>query len=238
MILKWFGTITVLVLMNLAVGARAQSLATAYRLSVKIHGGLGSCGNDELGSQELYVVVKRLDWELQDQIDDIELEAKQITGKIGWVFAERRMNDLQRQDVNSKSAPLSEAERQSLKRLRNITWSERTANEVREFNSLRFREPISAADSSVLTRMKELRTQRRRFLRQIQMRTSTKKPRSLRVYPDDELQVVLMEDDPFFDDTCFGSTVVLDRSVLAMRSVEIKKDDRILLTLSLTPLNR
>ncbi len=183
-------------------------------------------------------MVKRLDWELQDQIDDIELEAKQITGKIGWVFAERRMNDLQRQDVNSKSAPLSEAERQSLKRLRNITWSERTADEVREFNSLRFREPISAADSSVLARMKELRTQRRRFLRQIQMRTSTKKPGSLRVYPDDELQVVLMEDDPFFDDTCFGSTVVLDRSVLAMRSVEIKKDDRILLTLSLTPLNR
>ena len=64
MILKWVGTITVLVLMNLAVGARAQSVATAYRLSVKIHGGLGSCGNDELGSQELYVVVKRLDWEL------------------------------------------------------------------------------------------------------------------------------------------------------------------------------
>ena len=70
------------------------------------------------------------------------------------------------------------------------------------------------------------------------MRSSATKPGSLRVYPDDELQVVLMEDDPFFDDTCFGSTVVLDPSVLATQSVEIKKDDNILLTLNLTPLDR
>ena len=60
----------------------------------------------------------------------------------------------------------------------------------------------------------------------------------MRVYPDDELQVVLMEDDPFFDDTCFGSTVLLDQSSLATPSLEIKKDDNTLLTLNFRPLSR
>ena len=254
MIGKWFGTITVLLLMNLAVDARAQSAAQlaeqspsqssaesaakAYRLTVTIHGSFGLCGNDEFGSQELYVVVKRLDLELQDQIDDTEREAQQITGRMSWWHAEQRVDSLRKQDFNNKSDPLSEAELESLERLRSIRRSERTADEVQEFRLLQARAPISSADASVLARMKELKTQRRRLLRQIQMRSSANKPGSLRVYPEDELQVVLMEDDPFFDDTCFGSTVVLDQSVLAMRPLEVKKDDKILLTLNLTLLAR
>ena len=286
MVRKWFGTITVLLLIISAVDARAQSEeqssekspakpeaqssaqseaksaeqpsaqsaeqptaqsstqsaeqtpASAYRLTVTIHGAFGLCHNDEFGSEELYVVVKRLDLELQDQVDDIEREAQQITGRNSWRYAERRVDSLRKQDFISKSDPLSEVELESLARLRSIKPSERTDDEVREFRSLRAREPISAADASVLARMKELKTQRRRLLRQLQMRSSANRPGSLRVYPDDELQVVLMEDDPFFDDTCFGSTVVLDQSVLATPSVEIKKDDKILLTLNLTPLNR
>ena len=59
-ILRWSGTTIVLLLMSLAVDARAQSAAPAYRLTVKIHGAPSSC-RDELGSRELYVVVKRLD---------------------------------------------------------------------------------------------------------------------------------------------------------------------------------
>ena len=35
--------------------------ADAYRLTVTIHGAFGLCNNDEFGSEELYVVVKRLD---------------------------------------------------------------------------------------------------------------------------------------------------------------------------------
>ena len=70
------------------------------------------------------------------------------------------------------------------------------------------------------------------------MRTSEESPRSLRVYRDDELQVVLKEDDPFADDTCFGSTVVLDDSALVRRSVELGKDDKTFVTLKLTPLSR
>ena len=254
MIGKWFGTITVLLLINLAVDAQAESAAqlaeqspsqssaesaaNAYRLTVTIHGSFGLCGDDEFGSQELYVVVKRLDLELQDQIDDTEREAQQITGRMSWWHAERRVDSLRKQDFNSKSDPLSEAELESLERLRSIRPSERTADEVQEFGSLQARAPISSADASVLARMKELKTQRRRLLRRIQMRSSANKPGSLRVYPEDELQVVLMEDDPFFDDTCFGSTVVLDQSVLAMRPLEVKKDDKILLTLNLTLLAR
>ena len=215
-----------------------QPTAKAYRLTVTIHGSFGLCGNDEFGSQELYVVVKRLDLELQDQIDDTEREAQQITGRMSWWHAEQRVDSLRKQDFNNKSDPLSEVELESLERLRSIRPSERTDDEVQEYRSLQARAPISAADASVLARMKELKTQRRRLLRQVHIRSSATKPGSLRVYPDDELQVVLMEDDPFFDDTCFGSTVVLDPSVLATPSVEIKKDDNILLTLNLTPLDR
>ena len=212
--------------------------ADAYRLTVTIHGAFGLCNNDEFGSEELYVVVKRLDLELQDRIDDIEREAQQITGRTSWRYAEQRVDSLRKQDFNSKSAPLSEAESESLERLRSTKPTERTRDEDRELRSLRAREPVSTADASVMARMKELQTQRRRLLRRIELRSSANRPGSLRVYPDDELQVVLMEDDPFFDDTCFGSTVLLDQSSLATPSLEIKKDDNTLLTLNFRPLSR
>lgn len=285
-ILKWLGTITVLLLMNPAVDARAQSEvqpakqppaqsreqspaspeeqsaeqspsrpverstaqtelppaklppADAYRLTVTIHGAFGLCHNDEFGSEELYVVVKRVDLELQDQIDDIEREARQITGRSSWRNAEQRVDSLRKQDFDSKSDPLSGAELESLERLRSKQPSERTEEEAEEFRSLRTRAPVSTADASVLARMQELKTQRRRLLRQVHMRSSANKPGSLRVYPDDELQVVLMEDDPFFDDTCFGSTVLLNPSSLTTPSLEIKKDDNTLLTLNFMPLSR
>ena len=212
--------------------------ADAYRLTVTIHGAFGLCHNDEFGSEELYVVVKRLDLDLQDRIDDIEREAQQITGRGSWRYAEQRVDSLRKQDFNSKSDPLSEAELESLERFRRKKPSERTDDEAREFRLLRAREPISTADASVLARMRELKTQRRRLLRQVQMRSSANNPGSLRVYPDDELQVVLMEDDPFFDDTCFGSTVVLDQSSLTTPSLEITKDDNTLFTLNFRPLSR
>ena len=212
--------------------------ADAYRLTVTIHGAFGLCHNDEFGSEELYVVVKRLDLELQDRIDDIEREAQQITGRSSWRYAEQRVDSLRKQDFNSKSDPLSEAELESLERLRGKQPSERTEDEAKEFRSLRARAPVSTTDASVLARMQELKTQRRRLLRQVHMRSSANQPGSLRVYPDDELQVVLMEDVPFFDDTCFGSTVLLDQSSLTTPSLEIKKDDNTLLTLNFTPLSR
>ena len=55
------------------------------------------------------------------------------------------------------------------------------------------------------------------------------------VYLDDELEVVLMEDDPFGDDTCLSSNIVLDRSILERQYLEIKQGDRVLLTLRFTP---
>ena len=212
--------------------------ADAYRLTVTIHGAFGLCNNDEFGSEELYVVVKRLDLDLQDRIDDIEREAQQITGRTTWRYAAQHVDSLRKQDFNSKSAPLSEAELESLERLRGMNPTERTRDEDRELRSLRARQPVSVADASVLARMQELERQRRRLLRRIELRSSANRPGSLRVYPDDELQVVLMEDDPFFDDTCFGSTVLLDQSSLATPSLEIKMDDNTLLTLNFRPLSR
>lgn len=212
--------------------------ADAYRLTVTIHGAFGLCNNDEFGSEELYVVVKRLDLDLQDRIDDIEREAQQITGRGSWRYAQQRVDSLRKQDFNSKSDPLSEAEVESLARLRDMKPTERTRDQDRELRLLRARVPISTADASVLARMRELESQRRRLLRRVQMHSSANRPGSLRVYPDDELQVVLMEDDPFFDDTCFGSTVLLDPSALTTPSLEIKKDDNTLLTLNFRPLSR
>jgi hypothetical protein len=212
--------------------------ADAYRLTVTIHGAFGLCHDDEFGSEELYVVVKRLDLELQDRIDDIEREGQQITGRNTWRYAEHQVDSLRKQDFNSRSDPLSEAELESLERLRGIRPTERTRDQDREFRLLRAREPISTADASVLARMRELESQRRGLMRQVQMRFSANEPGTLRVYPEDELQVVLMEDDPFFDDTCFGSTVVLDQSSLTTPSLDIKKDDNTLLTLNFRPLSR
>ena len=57
----------------------------------------------------------------------------------------------------------------------------------------------------------------------------------MRVHLNDELQVVLMEDDLFQDDTCLSSNVVLDRSVLERQYLELKQDDEVLLTLRFTP---
>ena len=193
-------------------------------MTVTIHGAFGLCNNDEFGSEELYVVVKRLDLDLQDRIDDIEREAQQITGRGSWRYAQQRVDSLRKQDFNSKSDPLSEAEVESLARLRDMKPTERTRDQDRELRLLRDRVPISTADASVLARMRELESQRRRLLRRVQMHSSANQPGSLRVYPDDELQVVLMEDDPFFDDTCFGSTVLLDPSALTTPSLEIKKE--------------
>lgn len=210
--------------------------ADAYRLTVTIHGAFGLCNNDEFGSEELYVVVKRLDLDLQDRIDDIEREAQQITGRGSWRYAQQRVDSLRKQDFNSKSDPLSAAEVESLARLRDMKPTERTRDQDRELRLLLARVPISTADASVLARMRELENQRRRLLRGVQMRSSANQPSSLRVYPDDELQVVLMEDDPFFDDTCFGSTILLDKSSLTTPSLEIKKDDNTLLTLNFRPL--
>ena len=70
------------------------------------------------------------------------------------------------------------------------------------------------------------------------MRTSLQNPASLRVYPNDELQIVLRASDIFVGDTCLGSAVVLDRSVLDQQSLEIEQDDSVLMTLRFTPVEQ
>ena len=191
-----------------------------------------------MGRRNSTVVVTRLDPEIWDQIEDMEREALQITNQSSWWHAEQHVASLRRRDVNSKRDPLSDSERESIERLHSITWYKRTRDEERELEQLEPRVPLSSAESWNLDRMKELRTRRRDLHRKVRLRTSPKKSRSLRVFPNDELQVVLMEDDVFADDTCFGTTVVLDQSVLAMRSMEIKQNGKTLLTLKLTPLSR
>ena len=62
-------------------------------------------------------------------------------------------------------------------------------------------------------------------------------PRSLRVYPNDELQVVLKESDPLFDDTCFRRDVFLDEDAVSNHAVQLMEGPRALVTLHLKPLS-
>ena len=92
--------------------------------------------------------------------------------------------------------------------------STRTAEERRVLSALESREPLSSSESWELGRLTDLLQQIRDLRRQVEMRTSPQSPASLRAYPNDELQIVLLESDLLVDDTYLGSTVVLERSVL------------------------
>ena len=137
--------------------------------------------------------------------------------------------------LHSELDPLSETERRSLERLRGVRSSDRTDDERRELEALASREPLSSAESRMLQRMEELAKRSRDLKRQLGMRSSPGSPGSMPVYLDDELEVVLMEDDPFGDETCLSSNIVLDRSILERQYLEIKQGDRVLLTLRFTP---
>ena len=246
-----FGTATalvlVLVLTGVAVSPHAQTPGLAYRLTVTIDGVEESCR--EPSGPEFYVTVTRRDLELQDQIAAADREAAQIA-RLADPGIESRQPDLQTlrygttnavreslsaRDLNSKLDPLSETERRLLERLRGVPSSDRTDDERRELEALASREPLSSAESRMLQRMDELAIRSRDLSRQLRMRTSPGAPNSMRVYLNDELQVVLMESDVFNDDTCLSSDVVLDRSVLERQYLEIAQDDRVLLTLRFAP---
>ena len=230
------GLVLVLVLAGVAVSPHAQTAGSAYRLTVTIDGFSKSCG--EVLGPEYYVTVTRLDLEVQDQIADVNREAAQIAGLgpgFGVGAADHSMESLRARDLNSELDPLSETERRSLERLRGVRSSDRTDDERREFEALESRETLSSAESRKLQRMEELVKRWRALRRLIRMTTSPESPGSLRVHLNDELQVVLMEDDLFQDDTCLSSNVVLDRSVLERQYLELKQDDEVLLTLRFTP---
>ena len=237
---KWSGTITApivaLVLAGVAVSSHAQTAGLAYRLTVTIDGGsqgavVKLCR--EVGNSEFYVIVTRLDSELQDQIANVNRETSQIAR-----LADPDLDSLRTRDLNSEFDPLSETERLSLERLRGVPASDRTDDERRELQALESKEPLSSAELRMLQRMDELLTLRGALTRQLQMRTSPSSPASLRVYPNDELQVVLMEADVFSEDTCLSSNVVLDHSVLDKQVLEIKQGDTVLLTLMFTPIEQ
>ena len=193
-------------LAGVAVSPHAQTAGSAYRLTVTIDGVEESCR--EPSDPEFYVNVTRRDLELQDQIAAANHEAAQ-TARLADPGIESRQPDLETlrygttqavtrslsaRDLNSKLDPLSEAERRSLERLRGVQSSDRTDDERRELEALASREPLSSAESRMLQRMDELAIRSRDMRRQLHMRTSPESPDSMRVYLNDELQVVLMEE--------------------------------------------
>ena len=67
------------------------------------------------------------------------------------------------------------------------------------------------------------------------MRTIGQGPRSLRVYPNDELQVVLKESDPLFDDMCFRRDLLLDEDAVSIHAIQLMEGPRALVTLHPSP---
>ena len=241
------GLVVALVLSGVAVSSHAQTAGLAYRLTVTIDGFSKSCG-EALGP-EYYVTVTRLDLEVENQRADAIRDATLIAASViprkapylsrmSWNQRSAPLNMmefLRARKLNSELDPLSETERRSLERLRGVRWGDHTDDEEQELEALESRETLSSAESRKLQRLEELMTRRSELWRQLYMRTSPESPGSLRVYLNDELSVVLRERDFFQDDTCLGSRVVLDRSVLERQYLEIKQDDEVLLTLRFTP---
>ena len=241
------GLVLPLVLLGAAVSSHAQTAGLAYRLTVTIDGFSKSCG-EALGP-EYYVTVTRLDLEVENQranaIRDARLIADSILPRkalyLSRVSRQERsyirnmMGFLRARQLNSDLDPLSDTERRSLERLRGVRWSDHTDEEAQELETLEYRETLSSAESRKLQRLEELMTRRDELWSQLYMRTSPESPGSMRVYLNDELQVVLMDEDLFQDDTCLSSRLVLDRSVLERQYLELKQDDEVLLTLRFTP---
>ena len=88
------------------------------------------------------------------------------------------------------------------------------------------RAPLVAQRTLLTTRKDELRDL-----------ISMKTPGSLRVYLNDSLQLRLMEDDPFLNDTCATWQLTLDREILQKGETDLKSGDRLLLRLSVQPVS-
>ncbi len=144
---------------------------------------------------------------------------------------------------------LVEALDAELKALGKAHRAEQTYRNIRRFpyddelKALESRETLSVAESQTLRQGRELLNEWRRLRSQLLVRTSPRRPASLRVYPDDQLHVVIWEDDIFQDDRCFSTVVTLDSAALDDEFLDIEETSveagravqRVLVTLRLAP---
>ncbi len=89
---------------------------------------------------------------------------------------------------------------------------------VKRFES---REALSETEFRMLREGQDLVKEWRRLRSLLRMRSSPGRPATLRVYPDDDLVVVLWEDDAMEDDRCYSTVVKLDRETLEKGFFEV-----------------
>ena len=216
---------------------------TTYQLSTTIHRAPRGCGDRHSGRDRLYAVVRVVDPDLEGRIDALERRTQQLLGSISMTHAVWDLDELAERELRSGAEPLSEAERQSLARLREARRAHERdpfarfqeaerAFEQRggqrpgaqhlgfayedELEDLEARLPLSGAESARLRRGRELVDTWNRLKSQRRRATN---PRSMPVYENERLTVTLLEDDVFFDDRCLSASVTLDRSTLGRGSV-------------------
>lgn len=216
---------------------------TTYQLSTTIHRAPRGCGDRHSGRDRLYAVVRVVDPDLEGRIDALERKTQQLLGSISMTHAVWDLDELAERELRSETEPLSEAERQSLARLREAQRAHERDPFARfqeaerafeqgggqrpgaqhlgfayedELEDLEARLPLSGAESARLRRGRELVDTWNRLTSQRRRATN---PRSMPVYENERLTVTLFEDDVFFDDRCLSASVTLDRSTLGRGSI-------------------
>ncbi len=236
-----------------ATGLHAQTESSAYELSTYLVRMPVACG-DEVGRSEPYVVVKRLDPELEDQIDILERRIKVVVGSKSMRKSESTLDDLAERERNSRAAPLSEDEKSRLASLRDAKEAHEAARPRRkdtielpdvtielpelpaefrddanefsdddELEALESRVSLSEAEKRTLDQGQELMDEWSRLESQLWVTSRPNNPKSIVVYPNDDIEVVIWESDFFADDRCFSTIVTLDRDTLDKGFVDVEQ---------------
>lgn len=237
----------------LAVEPNTKKAQQAYRLTLQILEGFPSCG-DEWSEPEYYAAASRRDLEVETELKSVRLERDGLRTRIG-AFDKRIEPLLPREH---STVPLTDDEQleldtlhglneeiqQTLRTGTDLPIDERRALESeqsetkRSIARLENRIPLTEEESRFLedqrrqraplvARRELLATREAELSSLISMRT----PGSLRVYPDDELSLRLMESDAFADDTCVTWSLSLDEEILNRGGTDLKNGDRSLLRL-------
>ena len=232
----------------------------AHRLTLQILGGLASCG-DRSSGPEYYASASRDDPEVERELYAVRREQTNLRPRIE-AFDER-IEPLELREHNT--VPLTADERRELDELRaravviqqqlkdptlELPSDERVAltSEQSELEESleRLENIIPLSDEEVrylqdqrdqraplVDRQEALGTRERGLSDLIYMST----PGSLTVYPNDALQLRLMEDDAFRDDTCATWDVALNPEILKAGGIELEASGRPLLQVWVRPVS-
>ena len=86
---------------------------------------------------------------------------------------------------------------------------------------LESRVSLSEAEKKILEQGRELLDERSRLYGQLRVTSSPDDLKTIVVYPSDDIEVVIWENDFFADDRCFSTIVTLDRDTLDKGFAEV-----------------